>query len=278
MKQDLPPTPEGAEILQAGGRGGTGNFLYLFPNEQPPVVLKVYRTRRSALNEFLKDFSERHLEGKRGATAATRQATEKLGVDLWTREGLPVVRRVERPIPADFPLPALWFEYCAGPVLWEVLSDRQRTLDTRLTLVEALAQTLSRRHTRAVELNEPLLVHEHGHIKHFFVQGERLLAFDLEHGYRPGYPVIRAVARELSGIACSLVRADQAVADQFLLTLAAGYANRALLERSLAEATHGGGWVGAPQRWFEGKRSSAQSKARVMKRLQESLPRESDRT
>jgi len=75
---------------------------------------------------------------------------------------------------------------------------------------------MSRRHTRAMELNEPLLVHEHGHIKHFFVQGDRLIAFDLEHGFKPGYPIIKAVARELSGIAYSLVRSDETVAEQFL--------------------------------------------------------------
>jgi len=106
----MPPTPAGAEILQAGGRGGTGNVLFVFRSEQPPVVLKVYRTRRSRSNELLKNFSERNLEGKRGATAAIRQATEKLSIDLWSREGFDVVPRVEKPLPAGITLPAFgWF-------------------------------------------------------------------------------------------------------------------------------------------------------------------------
>lgn len=270
--QSLPPTPPaGAEILQAGGRGGTGNILYVFRNEKPPVVLKVYRTRRSRLNEFLKNFSERSLEGKRGATTAIRQATEKLSIDLWSREGFDVVQRVERPVPAGITLPALWLVYCTEPVLWDVLSSRQRGLATKLPLVEALGGTLSRRHTRALELNEPLLVHEHGHIKHFFVQGERLIAFDLEHGYRPGYPVIKAVARELSGIAYSLVRADEAAADQFLRSFTNGYANKALLNQAIAEVTRGGGLIGKLRRGNELQRVSVATKTRVMERLGELL-------
>ena len=272
MMQGLPPTlPEGAEILQAGGRGGTGNILYLFRNTRPPVVLKVYRARRSRLNEFLKNFSERHLEGKRGATAVIRCATEKLNIDLWTNEGIDVVRRVEQPLPAGVLPPALWLEYCAGPVLWDVLADAQRSTPTKLTLVESLGLSLSRRHTRAMELQEPLLVHEHGQIKHFFVQGDRLVAFDLEHGFGPGYPVVKAVAREVSGIAYSLTRADETMAEQFLRAFAAGYANKPLLKQVVVEATRGGGFAGRIRRWREGKRDSGYDKPRVMERFEELL-------
>jgi hypothetical protein len=271
MKQGLPPTPEGAEILQAGGRGGTGNVLYLFRNEKPPVVLKVYRTRRSRWNEFLKDFSERHLEGKRGATAAIRRATEKLATDLWSREGFDVVPRVEKSVPAGITPLALWLVYCAEPVLWDVLADRQRALEAKLSLIEALGRTLSRRHTRALELNEPLLVHEHGHIKHFFVRGERLIAFDLEHGFKPGYPVLKAVAREVTGIAYSLIRADKAAAEPFLRAFAAGYANKPLLKQAIAEVTRGGGLIGKIRRWNERKGAATFTKTRSMERLCELL-------
>jgi hypothetical protein len=271
MMHALPPMPEGAEILQAGGRGGTGNVLYLFRNVRPPAVLKVYRTRRSRFNEFLKNFSERVLEGKRGATAAIRQATEKLSIDLWSREGFDVVQRLERPLPAGFTLPALWLMYCTEQVLWDVLSDRHRAEATKLPLVESLGRSLSRRHTRALELNEPLLVHEHGHIKHFFVQGERLIGFDLEHGFKPGYPVINAVARELSGVAYSLARAGEAVAEQFLVAFAAGYGNKALLKQAIAEVAHGGGIVGRIRRRQEIQRHAGFTKTRVMERLGEML-------
>lgn len=270
--QDLPTIPpEGAEILQAGGRGGTGNVLYVFRNAQPPVVLKVYRTRRSRLNEFLKNFSERNLEGKRGATAAIRRATEKLSIELWSREGFDVVQRTERPMPAGITLPALWLAYYVEPVLWDVLSHRHGAVATKLPLVESLGRSLSRRHTRALGSSEPLLVHEHGHIKHFFVQGHRLIAFDLEHGFKPRYPVIKAVARELSGIAYSLVRADETAAEQFLGAFAAGYANKGLLKQAIAEATRGGGLVGKIRRWNERKRESGYGKTRVMERLGELL-------
>ena len=47
------------------------------------VFLKVYRARRSRLREALKDFSERVLEGKRGARATIRCATERINTDPY---------------------------------------------------------------------------------------------------------------------------------------------------------------------------------------------------
>jgi len=66
-------------VLQAGGRGQTGNLLYFFPSEQPPLVLKVYCFRRSRWREFWKDVSERvccnpvrHREAYSGSMGARR--------------------------------------------------------------------------------------------------------------------------------------------------------------------------------------------------------------
>lgn len=255
------------ETLQAGGRGGTGNVLYCFRSDHPPVVLKVYRPRRSRIREFLKDVSERLLEGKRGATAARRCATERLSIDLWAGGGFDVVQRLERPQPSGLTFPALWLAHYSAPRLSDVLTDRRHPMAAKLSLVELLGASLSRRHTRAVELREPLLVHEHGNIKHFFVEGERLVAFDLEHGYRSGYPVIKAVAREIAGIACSLVRADAAAADQFLRALVAGYTNKPLLEQAVRETVHGGGLIGAIRRWRERRRPGNFTKTRVADRF-----------
>jgi hypothetical protein len=120
-----------------------------------------------------------------------------------------------------------------------------------------------------VELQEPLLVHEHGQIKHFFVEDDRLVAFDLEHGFKPGYPVIKAVAREISGIAYSLARAEETAAEQFLGAFIAGYTNKALLKQIVAEATRGGRLMGKIQRWRKPKPDSGYDKCRVMERLAE---------
>lgn len=263
--------PMGAEVLQAGGRGGTGNLLYYFPHEQPPLVLKVYRPRRSRLREGLKNFSERILEGKRGATAAIRCATEKLNLELWTREGFDVIPHFERPLPPGISRPALWLGYCEAPLLSEALMDHRRPMDTKLALVESLGRALSCRHSRAMELNEPLLVHEHGQIKHFFVVGDRLVAFDLEHGFKPGYPVIKAVARELAGIATSLARANQAAPGGFLQAFVAGYSNKPLLKQAVHEAIHGGGVIGWIRRWHNRRDSSSMGKTRIMERLEAML-------
>jgi hypothetical protein len=267
MRRQPPTPPPGAEVLQAGGRGGTGNFLYLFRNETPPVVLKVYRYRRSRLREFLKDFSERVLEGKRGATAAIRCATEKLSLDLWAREGFDVIQRIECPLPAGVASPALWLTYYEATNLGEVLADPGRGLEAKLPLCEKLGASLSRRHTRAVELQEPLLIHEHGNVKHFLVLENRLIAFDLEHGFKPGFPLIEAITRELAGVAQSLARADLADADRFLSAFVAGYTNKNLLKQAIQQSSCGGGLAGKIQRWRERQRDSKHGKARVMEEL-----------
>jgi hypothetical protein len=267
MRHQPPTPPPGAEVLQAGGRGGTGNFLYLFRNETPPVVLKVYRYRRSRFRECLKDFSERVLEGKRGATAAIRCATEKLSLDLWAREGFDVIQRVERPLPAGVTSPALWLAYYKAANLRDVLADPGRGLEAKLPLCEALGAALSRRHTRAVELQEPLLIHEHGSVNHFFVTGNRLIAFDLEHGFKPGFPLIEAITRELAGVAQSLARTNLAAADRFLSALVAGYTNKNLLKQAIQQSSCGGGLAGNIRRWRERRRDRSYGKTRVMEQL-----------
>jgi len=267
MKLPNPTPPAGAEVLQAGGRGGTGNVLYYFSREQPPLVLKVYRFRRSRWGEFWKDISERVFEGKRGATAATRCATERLILDLWAREGFDVIRPVERPLPDGVEMPALWLTWCGAPVLSEVLADPGRPQAERLAWVERLGQSLSRRHSRAVELDEPLLVHEHGQIKHFFAQGGRLVAFDMEHGYKPSYPLVRAVARELAGGACSLARTDDSAEDQYLRVFAASYTNQPLAKEAVREAIRGGGLAGVVRRQHGRQGGLRDNKTHVMERL-----------
>ena len=267
MKRSRPEPPTGAEVLQAGGRGQTGNLLYFFPSEQPPLVLKVYCFRRSRWREFWKDVSERVFEGKRGATAATRCATERLILALWAREGFDVIRLVARPLPSGMEKPALWLEYCAAPVLAKVLTDPSRPPGEKLVWVELLGQALSRRHRRALELNDPRLVHEHGQIKHFFAQDKRLIAFDLEHGYRSGYPVVRAIGRELTGIADSLVRADGGGGEEFLRALMRGYANPPLVRAAAREATQRGGLAGIIRRLLGHLRGGKTDKTQVMARL-----------
>lgn len=267
MRRPPPIPPPGAEIIQAGGRGGTGNYIFLFRNETPPLLLKIYRYRRSRLGEFLKHFSERCLEGKRGATANTRYAVEKLNLDLWAHEGFDVVQRVERPAPTAVTDPALWITYYEARNLGEMLADPNLGVESKLPLCEKLGTSLSQRHTRAIELQEPLLIHEHGNVKHFLVVGNRLIAFDLEHAYKPGFPMIEAITRELSGVAQSMARTDLAASDQFLSAFIVGYTNKRLLKQAIQHGANGGGVVGKIRRWRERRRDSYYGKARVMERL-----------
>lgn len=265
MRRPPPSPPPGAEVLQAGGRGGTGNIIYLFRNETPPLLLKVYRWRRSPLREQLKNFSESVLEGKRGATAAIRCETEKLNLDLWAREGFDVVQRVERPLPPSVTGPALWIRYYDATNLAEALADATRDSESKLGLCSQLGTSLSRRHTRAVELNQPLLVHEHGNVKHFLVFEQRLLAFDLEHGYKPGFPMIKAIAAEIAGITQSMARIAATNAGRFLSAFATGYESKQLLRDAVRQVVGGGGLRGVIRRRQE--RGNSFSRTSVMRQV-----------
>jgi len=225
--------PEGAEVLEASGRGGTGNVLFLFRAFDPPRVLKLYRVRRGRGRELLRGFSHRFIEGKRGAGAAARCQTERLLIDLWTREGFAVVKRIEAPLPPGANGPANWLEYVNAPSLQKLLADAGIDTGTRVAWAFRLGNDLCARHQRALQIGEPLLAHEHGSIAHFFAAGERLIAFDLEHGYRASFPVMEAIVRELEGIVRSLIRVEVPEAEDYVDALVRGYANHDLLRRAV---------------------------------------------
>ncbi len=230
--------PPGAEVLCADGRGGTGNVTLVFRGEHPPRVLKIYRTRRSAVHEALGGLAHRFLEGKRGASPAARCETERLAIACWEREGFPVVPRLDLPPPPDLGAPCNWLAYVDAPTLQQVLRRPPPGADPA-ALVTQLGADCARRHRRALEKNEPLLVHERGLAGHVFVTAGALVWFDLENGFQPGYPLRRALARELAGLARSLRRDAPGQAADLLAALARGYGDRALLQE-LAQATDHG--------------------------------------
>jgi hypothetical protein len=231
--------PPGAEILCADGRGGTGNITLVFRGEDPPRVLKIYRIRRSRFREALGGFAHRFIEGKCGVSPAVRCETERLAIALWAREGFAVVPRLDLPPPAEVRAPCNWLAFVAAPTLQDVLADPAIPAAAKAEQVRRLAAECARRHRRALELNEPLLLHERGHVGHVFAEGDRLVFFDLENGFRAGYPPLRAIARELAGTARSILRADPAHAELLLAAFAAGYPDRDLLERAVREGQRG---------------------------------------
>jgi hypothetical protein len=229
--------PPGADVLDASGRGGTGNVIVAYRHADPPRVLKIYRTRRSRLREALGDFAHRFLEGKRGATATARCATERLLIDAWTRAGFEVVRRLDLPPPPGLEHPSNWLALATGPTLRDVLQDAGVPVSRKQDLLRRLGRECARRHQVALETGNRRLLHERGHVAHVFVEGDRLVVFDLENAYRDDYPVARAAARELTGFARSLASLRDAVPAQ--RALMQGYREGATLDRLLASGLRG---------------------------------------
>jgi hypothetical protein len=269
--QTLTPLPPGAELLQAGGKLASGNILLLFREPEPACVLKLYRFRRSRFRERCKDFAQRVLEGKRGATAKARHDTEAAGVRCWMREGFDVVRPVDRPRPDGIKPPAAWFEYCDAPRLDEVLCDDAVDQGRKAVLARELAAVCAGRHRRAVELREPLLVHEHGNVNHVFVDGDRLVFFDLENGFRPGFPIVEALAQEVAGFLRSIVKFGGASSDELLKEFVAGYTDQDLLRRVLEHAVESRSLVRRLKRWHDRRKRGDMSKTRIMERALMSL-------
>ncbi len=235
-------------------------------------MLKLFLPRRPPWRSAFGGISHRAFEGKRGISPAARHETERVSLALWAQEGFDVPRLLEgaRPEWAE-PAPFLWLEYAPGRRLRDVLVDTSEPQAEREALARRLGAADGRRHRRALELNQPLLLHEHPTTKHVLLSGDRLVTIDLENGYRAGYCVMSAITRELAGVLRSLQEGapppfDQGIPRAYL----EGYGDRALLERAADLArSRTPGWLA--WRLSDQLRRREHSKAAVMQRLADAL-------
>ncbi|MGA1490116.1 MAG: hypothetical protein ACO4B3_14075, partial [Planctomycetota bacterium] len=228
--------PAGLEVLQAGGGHGRGNALLL--DREGGALLKVYRSRRGASGawrELLRDLAHRRLEGKRGGGPEGRRETEREVLRLGRSEGFDVPAVLDLATPPGIEEPSLWLEYCDGRTLDRAIADcalegRGAPADRADLLVARLAGEHGRRHRRALDRTEPLLVQEHPTIVHTLHCGDRLVTIDFENAWASGAPVPLVVARELAGTLRSFFRR---------LGRGAGAGGHA---RALAQGWATGGW------------------------------------
>lgn len=262
------PLPAGAEILEASGWRGTGNVLLLYRDAKPPAVLKIYRVRRSRTREMLRGISHRWLEGKRGASARARRDTEWWSLKVWLREGFDAVRPLEWPAPDGLEqFPVLWIEYVRAPTLQSVLRDGTLPLPRKIEHLGQLAASSCRRHQRAFELNEVLLIQEHAVMNHVLVEHGRLVTFDLENGFRPGFPMLEAAAQELAGYTRSLLQcAENRDTGALLKAWVDGYGDRSLLRSIVDHAVGGTSLLRRVKRLQDSKRGES-SKTAAVERL-----------
>lgn len=244
-----------------------GNVLIVYGEGDDARLLKLYRRRRSRARELSRDLSHRWFEGKQGVDPATRCATERRCLEVWSRHGFDVFRRFEAPLPPGAAPPANWLEYRRGALLSHRLRDAHADLARREALLRRFATELGRRQRRALELGEPLLIQENASLKHVLVSGERLIHFDFETAYRADFPLLDAAARELGGHLRGLSRASGRHFDAALALFVDAYADRDLLRRAAERAVRAGGLVRPLRRWQDRLRRPRHAKTEVMERL-----------
>ena len=107
-------------------------------------------------------------------------------------------------------------------------------------------------------------------MNHIFVQDERLVCFDFENGFLPGFPVIEAMAQELAGYLRSLVRTAPQDSTALLQAWVDGYSDTNVLRRTVEYAVLDPGIFRRVKRWHDRRRGPG-SKTLVMERLLEML-------
>lgn len=261
------------EVVQDDcGRGG-GNRLYRLGEAPDTVLLKVYAQRRSGWQEQLQRFSHRWVEGKRDVTAAARHATERELITRWTRAGFDVPKLCDPGIPETLlAAPFLVIEDCAGPLLYEVLADAAQPWSDRAALFARFAADLGRRFRRATGDDEVRLVHEHGTVRHVLVHAGRLVTFDLEGAFSPGFSVREALTQELSGHLRSIAKAvGEAHVDRAFSVLAAAFGDKALLADICGHGVRSGGVSRLAKRWADRRRRPRYGKIAMLERLEAQL-------
>jgi hypothetical protein len=274
----------GGRLLKGGGRDGRSNSVWLVGD----AVLKLYRRRRSWLREVAGEAAAWFFHRKRGVSVGVRHETERRSLEVWRGHGFDVPAMLARPLPDGVTPPALWMEYCPGPLLYDAV-DAGR--------LERLGASMDRRHRLALETREPLLVHEKGTLKHVIVCGDRLVTFDFEQGFRRSFPMREALAEEVAGYLRSLAQAteeshvppafadgtnasrpEQATAgerptsdvgtfEDGVKALLRGYSDTARLKRIAEWGTRGVSFYRLMKRWQDGVRRPVHGKVDVLRRL-----------
>lgn len=214
-----------------------GNRVWRVDTPAGAFLQKLYYPRKGAWREGLRALVARLLGAKSSPRAAVRRRTEERLLRHWRAAGCDVPALVE---PADAGLsagPGLLTEFVEGPQLLELMRRRSALpREQRDPLLRRFGASWAARHRLALKRDDPSLVQEHGTLAHVLVSGERMVTYDLEQAWRPGRPVLAALAKELSGVLRSLARVTEPETLQGdLAALVAGYGDRAQLAAIVGE-------------------------------------------
>jgi hypothetical protein len=261
----------GFSILQGPGPDGRGNIVLKFEDAAGCRVLKLYRRRWTALQEWGESLVARTFLRKTPASAWGRYRTESGSLKLWRREGFDVFRILDLPLPSGIQAPALWLEYCPGRTLTDLYRDPGAGWQEILQVLQRLGREQGRRHQRAMELDEPLLIQKHGTSDHAWICGERLITMDLEGSFLPGFPILEGLSQELSGYLRSIAKDSGERHEEAFQVYIDGYPSKTLLKEIAQWAVSGRSLYRRLTRRQDQKRRPTHGKTEVLARVLKSV-------
>ncbi len=258
-------------LFQGTGSDGLGNLIYKVCEGNSEYLIKLYRPRWRGWQEFTEPLFARLVIGTTGRDTRSRHATERAALTLWAREGFDVPRIYDKPLPPNLDPPALWMEFCPGPLLADILCDETVSWEEKARQLTRLGKESGRRHQRAVELAEPLLIQKHGSIVHTLLYQDRMVTIDLEGSFQPGFDLTEALAQELSGYLRSIAKHSGENADQAFQAFIHGYPSHELLKKITHWGAFGKSLRRSITRWSDQRKRSENSKTEVMERVHNML-------
>lgn len=264
------------ETLESPGPDGRGNFVFRVESEQGPRILKLYRPRWPAWQEITEGFLARTFLHRTPGETWERFRSERDNLERWHAAGFDVPRILDLPLPPGIEMPSLWLEFCPGLTMVELYRDATNPLEERLSLVEELGRQLGKRFRAARRRSEVRLIHKHGTLDHVIVSRDvddrlRLVTIDLEGSYLPGFSLIEAMSRELSGFLRSISKNSGDATDLAFERFIAGFDSPDLLREVALWAIHGKSLTRILSRRSDRKKRTSHGKTQVMAHLLERL-------
>jgi hypothetical protein len=207
------------------GNRPLGNRIWRVETGTGPVVQKLYRRRTAWPREEIRALLTWLGGRKTSPRAASRYATERRLLALWSKAGLDVPRDLSAEHPGFAAPHGLVMEYLDGTHMLHLLKRKAETpAAERDRLLRRFAADWKHRHDIALERSDPAFIQEHGSLAHVLVAGDRLVTFDLEQGYRSRGAILPVLAKEVANTLRTLMgRGDQAAFQQDLRSLVVGY-------------------------------------------------------
>lgn len=228
-----------ASLLDWSRRGDGRQALIRLDLGGGSVVLKSYGLKRSAFNSLWRHLAHRTYAGKSSMFPKGRCETERRLLRMWAQHGFRVPGLIEVHGLQECPLPLLAIEHIDGPTMDAYFGDPEVPVARKQELVTQVAQAMGERHSKAIELNEPGLVHDRPGLNSILVEAEGPVFFDLEITQLRTPSVAQLASHEILGFLCSLAKRTHESFPEYLAPFVAAYPHREQLLRVQRDTTLG---------------------------------------